>query len=282
MKALKTEEPKIFEKTSQIAAGIRNILNKNILFQHLDDAQLTTVVNAFAPMDFKAGTDIITQGETGQHFFLLASGEADVYVSKRNGTPNKVLTYANGSGAAFGELALMYNAPRAATVRASTDVNVWALDQSVFRSIVVGSAAKRMDQKIQFLKNVKVLSNLTEKERREVASALTRTSFNTGQVIVRQGDRGNDFYIIEEGELLCTAQKSPDEAPSELLRLSSGDYFGEIALLTNRPRQATVTALKPTVLLTTDRNTFKRVLGPLKVMLKRNMKDYQKFVTEHV
>ena len=73
----------------------------------------------------------------------------------------------------------------------------------VFRSIVVGSAAKRMDQQIKFLKQVKVLNNLTEKERREVAAALTRTSFNSGQVIVRQGDRGNDFYIVEEGELLC-------------------------------------------------------------------------------
>ena len=117
----------------------------------------------------------------------------------------KVLTYTNGSGAAFGELALMYNAPRAATVRASTDVKVWALDQTVFRSIVVGSSAKRMDAQINFLKEVKVLNNLTEKERREVADALTRKSFNTGQVIVRQGDRGNDFYIIEGTKLSCSA-----------------------------------------------------------------------------
>ena len=83
------------------------------------------------------------------------TGEADVYVSKRGGEPFKVLTYANGSGAAFGELALMYNAPRAATVRASTNVKVWSLDQSVFRSIVVGSAARRMDQQIEFLRKVK-------------------------------------------------------------------------------------------------------------------------------
>merc|ERR1711865_210434 len=176
-------------------------------------------MGAFIPMEFKSGTDIITQGEDGKHFFLLATGEADVYVSKRGGEPFKVLTYANGSGAAFGELALMYNAPRAATVRASTNVKVWSLDQSVFRSIVVGSAARRMDQQIEFLRKVKVLESLTENERREIASALTRKSYNTGQVIVRQGDRGDDFYIVEEGELLCTAQKSPDEAPSELLRL---------------------------------------------------------------
>ncbi len=60
-----------------------------------------------------------------------------------------------------------------------------------------------------FFRFFKVLESLTENERREIASALTRKSYNTGQVIVRQGDRGDDFYIVEEGELLCTAQKSP-------------------------------------------------------------------------
>jgi cAMP-dependent protein kinase regulator len=323
---MKTEEVKLFEKTPVVAAGIRNILNKNLLFQHLDDSQMTTVISAFTPMEFTKDQDIVTQGEDGKHFFLLATGEADVYVTKRacftlrlccsfvvvvgsltygkclvrshlffffflstggsSSEPKKVLRYTNGSGAAFGELALMYNAPRAATVRAVTDVQVWALDQSVFRAIVVGSAAKRMDQQIEFLRKVKVLDQLSEPERRELASALTRTSYNTGQVIVRQGDRGDDFYIVEDGaffffeyilpflfslvlhfftkkkkismcsyiafsfffsptsstgELVCTAQKTPDEAPAELLRLNAGDYFGEIALLTNRPRQATVT-----------------------------------------
>ena len=282
MAQVKSEEAKVFEKAPAIAAGIRAILAKNILFQHLDADQLQTVINAFMPMEFEDGSDIITQGETGEHFFLLATGEADVFVSKRGAEPVKVLTYGNGSGAAFGELALMYNAPRAATVRAKGAVKVWALDQPVFKQIVVGSAARRYDQQIEFLRNVKVLATLSEGERREVASALKRVSFNTGQVVVRQGDRGDDFYIVESGELLCTAQKSPDEAPEELLRLGPADYFGEIALLTNRPRQATVMVLKPTICLTVDRATFKRVLGPLKKILKRNMGSYQKFVTEHL
>ena len=284
---VKTGDAKVFEKGPAVAAGIRSILRKNILFQHLDEEQMRTVINAFMPMEFGDQDDIITQGEDGEHFFLLASGEADVYVTKKSvgdepSEPVKVLTYTNGSGAAFGELALMYNAPRAATVRANGPVKVWALDQTVFRQILTGSAARRYDQQIEFLRNVKVLASLSEEERRDIASCLKRVSFNSGQVVVRQGDRGEDFYIVESGELLCSAQKSPDLAPEELLRLESGDYFGEIALLTNRPRQATVTVLKPATLLTVDRATFKRVLGPLKTILKRNMKDYTKFVTEHV
>ena len=53
MAALKSEDAKVFEKPPLIAAGIRNILTKNVLFQHLDVEQLTTVVNAFIPMEFK-------------------------------------------------------------------------------------------------------------------------------------------------------------------------------------------------------------------------------------
>jgi cAMP-dependent protein kinase regulator len=90
MNTIKTEEPKFFEKSPQVAAGIRNILVKNILFQHLDEQQITTVIQSFESMDFSPGTDVITQGETGSHFFLLASGEAVVYVSKRGGEPKKV------------------------------------------------------------------------------------------------------------------------------------------------------------------------------------------------
>ena len=53
MSLLKSEAMKVYEKTPQISAGIRLILSKNILFQHLDDEQLTVVVNAFAPMEFR-------------------------------------------------------------------------------------------------------------------------------------------------------------------------------------------------------------------------------------
>lgn len=279
---MQDHESKSFEKTPEQSNRITTILRKNMIFQSLDTEQMQVVVNAFVPLEFSEGQDIITQGDPGDMFYLLESGEAQVWVSKGGAEPTNMLTYANGSGATFGELALMYNAPRAATVRASTDVKVWALDQVTFKSITVGSVQQRYERQIEFLRNVKILSEMSEEERREAAAALTRRQFNTGQVIVRQGDRGNDFYIVETGEVVCTQQESPDRPPREVLRLLDGDYFGEIALLTNRPRQATVTAVQPTTVLSMDRATFKRLLGPLKSILQRNMNSYKEFVTEHV
>ena len=72
-----------------------------------------------------------------------------------------------------------------------------------------------------------------------MADCLKTAVFPPGHVIIKQGDPGNEFYIIEEGEVVCT--KEGVDQP--LCKLKVGDYFGEIALLTNQPRAATVAAV---------------------------------------
>ena len=61
--------------------------------------------------------------------------------------------------------------------------------------------------------------------------------------------------------------------------MTAGHYFGEIALLTNETRKATVTAVKPTKCLSLDRKTFKRLLGSLENKLRSNIDAYEKFVS---
>jgi len=104
--------------------------------------------------------------------------------------------------------------------------------------------------------------------------------FQAGEVIIRQGEPGNQFYIIEEGDASCT--KTLNNEDRELTTLSSGSYFGEIALLTQRPRQATVIAKNTCKCLCLDRRTFKRVMGPLEDILKRNMKAYNQVMATNI
>ena len=106
--------------------------------------------------------------------------------------------------------------------------------------------------------------------------ALKRVTYETGELIIRQGEPGNEFFIIEEGAVMCTkASGGVEEKVSD--ELGVGAYFGELALLNDDVRQASVKALEPTVCLTLDRATFKRVLGPLESILKQNEEMYSKY-----
>jgi cAMP-dependent protein kinase regulator len=88
-----------------------------------------------------------------------------------------------------------------------------------------------------FIDSVPLLQNLTPSQREAMVSALTTHSFKNGQRIVNEGDPGDLFYLIKEGTVVCSKRGS------EIRRLGRGDFFGEIALLYNSPRTATVTAL---------------------------------------
>lgn len=116
---------------------------------------------------------------------------------------------------------------------------------------------KKRDLHKGFLENIALLESLNETERLKFADALRPETFSDGEVIIKQGDAGNLFYIIEEGTASCTKQLSPNEPPQRITELTVGAYFGEIALLTMRPRQATVTAVGNVKCLALDRKTFK-------------------------
>eukprot|EP01092_Planopodium_desertum_P013211 TRINITY_DN6303_c0_g1_i2.p1 TRINITY_DN6303_c0_g1~~TRINITY_DN6303_c0_g1_i2.p1 ORF type:complete len:238 (+),score=24.19 TRINITY_DN6303_c0_g1_i2:38-751(+) len=107
------------------------------------------------------------------------------------------------------------------------------------------------------------------------------STLKEGEVIVRQGERGDIFYIILEGEVSVT-QKQSDGVTREVARLKTSDYFGEIALLTERPRAATVTSVGPVRCVQLDRARFNRVMGPCEDILRRNMEEYNKFMATNI
>jgi len=182
----------------------------------------------------------------------------------------------------FGELALIYNTPRAATVKATSDCTLWRIDRITYRKIIMGAQMRKRKLYDSFLEKVPILATLQKYERLTVADALEPANFADSQVIIREGDPGDTFYIIVEGQVVVSKQ-SPDAGPeSEVARLYSSSYFGEIALLTDRPRAATVRASGQCKCVKLDRDRFVRVMGPCEEILRRNMSIYNQYMSVNI
>ena len=206
------------------------------------------------------GDVIIQQGDDGDNFFCIDSGVVEIYIESNDGERSLVKTCKDGDS--FGELAIMYNAPRAATCIAKGECKLWAIDRLTFNVILMKTAmAKRNDMSTILLK-IPIFKQLTQYELLTIADTLVEETFDDKAIICNQGDVGDKFYLVHEGVAVCTRQIG--EETVEVARLSSGSYLGEIALLaSHKQRQATVTASGTLKCFTLNRNVFNRVMGPL-------------------
>ena len=171
------------------------------------------------------------------------------------------------AGGSFGELALMYNAPRAATViSAEPGCTLWALDRVTFRRILMESTFARRRMYEGFLEEVPLLSSLTPYERSKIADALETQKFTAGDVIIKQGDPGQNFYLLESGEADAYKGDNRDEA---VKHYEKGDFFGELALLNDAPRAASVVASTDVKVATLGKSAFQRLLGPVEGIMRR-------------
>merc|ERR1712180_580819 len=263
---------KVVPKDYKTMASLSKAIAKNVLFSHLDENERSDIFDAMFPSSAMPGEIIIQQGDEGDNFYIIDQGEVEIYVGGE-----KVLSI--GEGGSFGELALIYGTPRAATVKAASDVKLWGIDRDSYRRILMGSTIRKRKMYEEFLSKVSILENLDKWERLTVADALEATSFEDGDVVVTQGESGNDFFIILDGSAIVTQFRNEGEDGVEVGRLGPSDYFGEIALLLDRPRAATVTARGPLKCVKLDRGRFERVLGPCSEILKRNIQQYNSYVS---
>uniref|UniRef100_F7DX98 cAMP-dependent protein kinase type I-alpha regulatory subunit n=1 Tax=Equus caballus TaxID=9796 RepID=F7DX98_HORSE len=210
---------KVIPKDYKTMAALAKAIEKNVLFSHLDDNERSDIFDAMFPVSFIAGETVIQQGDEGDNFYVIDQGEMDVYVNNEWAT-------SVGEGGSFGELALIYGTPRAATVKAKTNVKLWGIDRDSYRRILMGSTLRKRKMYEEFLSKVSILESLDKWERLTVADALEPVQFEDGQKIVVQGEPGDEFFIILEGSAAVLQRRSENEEFVEVGRLGPSDYFG--------------------------------------------------------
>uniref|UniRef100_A0A8C7MLC1 Protein kinase cAMP-dependent type II regulatory subunit beta n=1 Tax=Oncorhynchus kisutch TaxID=8019 RepID=A0A8C7MLC1_ONCKI len=242
--------PKTDEQRHRLQEACKDIL----LFKNLDPEQMSQVLDAMFEMPVEAGEHIIDQDDDGDNFYVIERGTFDILM-KSDKVEGVVGSYDNQGS--FGELALMYNTPRAATIIATSVGALWCMDRLMFRRIIVKNNHKKRKMYEAFIESLPLLTSL-------------------------QRATANCFYIVESGQVRITMNMSKlkkeegegVEEEVEIAMCTRGQYFGELALVTNKPRAASAYAVGNVKCLVMDVQAFERLLGPCMDIMKRNIVDY--------
>uniref|UniRef100_A0A3B1J5V2 cGMP-dependent protein kinase n=1 Tax=Astyanax mexicanus TaxID=7994 RepID=A0A3B1J5V2_ASTMX len=216
-------------KEPSVKKLLTDALNKNRYLRRLEGQQIKDMVECMYERTYQQGEFVIKQGEPGNHLFVLADGNIDVYQN------NKLLT-SIAVWTTFGELAILYNCTRTASVKAASGVRTWVLDREVFHNIMRMTAEARHEQHRSFLRSVSLLASLPEDKLTKIVDCL---------------------------EVVKVTQSTKDhEEPQVINTLQKGDYFGEKALISDDVRSANIIADEDGVeCLVIDRETFTQTVG---------------------
>jgi cGMP-dependent protein kinase len=257
-------------KSNSVRNLIYQSIKRNILFRSCSEEELHDLIDAFNTATLEAGAVVIKQGDEGDLFYVVEQGKLDIFVATGSSQQEVLVGAPYVSGSSFGELALMYGSPRAATIRAKSDCVLWSLDQRAFKGISTSHKQKRDEIILDTLRKVKigdsVLGDVLEPSELDAMALATQSdSFFKGDVIIRQGEKGDAFYIIKSGTIDVFIKDKGDEP---VVRLTSGQFFGEKALMSEDVRQATCIAFTDAECLTLMREDFVQMLGSLEDLLR--------------
>jgi CRP-like cAMP-binding protein/Zn-dependent protease len=250
------------ETRARARLDARALFGQLRFLRDLNFAQREMVVTQLDLQRYRAGDYVIRQGEAGEHFYLIRQGQAEVIQVGEDGWPRELATLRRGDY--FGELALLYNQTRSASVRALTPLQVYALDRDSFERLVApqirdyGLTVQHIEERSE-LARMSLFRQTGPSELDPILDKLQPEEFPAGADVIRQGDPGDRFYLVRQGRVEVLL-RGADGAERVLNEMGPGDYFGEMALLSDAPRSATVRAITPVRLWSLDKASFHELL----------------------
>ncbi|XP_027357548.1 protein phosphatase 2C and cyclic nucleotide-binding/kinase domain-containing protein isoform X3 [Abrus precatorius] len=270
-------------KTWEEEAHIEQALHDHFLFRKLTDSQCHVLLDCMQRVEVQPGDIIVKQGGESDCFYVVGSGEFEVLATqeeKDGEVPRVLQRYTAEKLSCFGELALMYNKPLQASVRAVTKGTLWALKREDFRGILMSEFSNLSSLKL--LRSVDLLSRLSILQLSQISDSLSEVSFSSGQTIVDKNEV-LALYIIQKGQVKITfdadlltspnaSSLKPDiqneeedvQSRRELsIEKPEGSYFGEWALLGEHIGSLSAVAVGDVVCALLTKDKFESVIGSL-------------------
>ena len=241
-------------------------LRKYNYFSSLSDGALEFFASSVKQEHYPAGSIIMREGDEGDSFYFIKEGRLEVFKNARSG--GDALLSVIGSGRGFGETSLLTCAARSTSVRAITDAVLLVLSKPDFEKITAGEPAfkRRLLQNVRDYaryNKIKTLQPLELLEPEKVYVAIERMAEKTympGEDIIVQGEKGDKYYIIKSGRIAVLKKREGEAETKKITELSSGNAFGEEALIKNDPRNATCRAMEETIVLSLNKKDFNQIV----------------------
>jgi CRP-like cAMP-binding protein len=242
-------------------------LRKYRYFAHLSDSALDALSGKLYFAEYPEGAELLNEGTPAEFFYLISKGEVEVIKDTKWGQTAKINVIGRGKG--FGEMAFITCSSRYCSIRAKTDIELLKLHKRDFEEIVnVDSVFSRMagikTESFLYFDQLKTLQPfaLLEPEKMDaLIDRLVEKKFAPGENIVMQGETGETYYIIKSGKV-AVFKKMPEDKPEYVATIREGYGFGEEAIITRSPRNATVKAIDETVVWTLSKSDFDSIIKP--------------------
>eukprot|EP00123_Amoebidium_parasiticum_P006924 comp17751_c1_seq1/m.17748 comp17751_c1_seq1/g.17748 ORF comp17751_c1_seq1/g.17748 comp17751_c1_seq1/m.17748 type:complete len:642 (-) comp17751_c1_seq1:249-2174(-) len=232
----------------------------------LSDLQIDRLGTLFRHRIIPQGSVIFQEGQFGSEMFVVSQGNVEIATTKKDDPGQRVVLATFGPGQFFGELALAMNMPRSATAVATEKTLVLSLEKGdLLRFLTVApdlqkafdkQVAKRITNYLRRF-DVPFLNGFNDEQYEKLAESCKFVNIPADVEIFKEGDEGREFCMIIHGEVKVTV------GGREVTRMKPGSYFGEIALVQNTKRTATVTSTTDCLLLVCEKENFEKVFASM-------------------
>uniref|UniRef100_A0A7S4NAI1 cGMP-dependent protein kinase n=1 Tax=Odontella aurita TaxID=265563 RepID=A0A7S4NAI1_9STRA len=252
----------VHAKTDEEKEFLLKCLGESFLFEELDRRERDTLVEAFEKKRVSKNESVITQGEVGDYFYVIESGKVKYVVDGKE-------VGKGGKGDTFGELALLYNSPRAATVVPLQPCELWRVDQLTFKRIIATYQLKEDAETKALLKEVDFLKDLDESALAKIAYLMGTKTYKAGEEIMHEGDPVTNFILIKKGKVRSSEYTAGGKR-MEAMEFGVGKNFGSGLLMMGADAPVTVTAIEDTTLLYLGKSAFLKTCGDYESLIQKS------------
>ncbi|KAM3140827.1 hypothetical protein pb186bvf_007054 [Paramecium bursaria] len=239
---------------------ILNALSQHYFFTNISEKHKEDIVYKMFYCKVDSQQFIFKQGDQASSYYIIEKGQCEVLINDEH--KRKIQ-----AGQGFGELALLYGAPRSASIRALEETYLWGIDRSTFRKAVEELVQREFQENRTFIDSINFFDWMNSDQKDAIAGVIVTQQFKQDEPIVIEGDPATSYFIIKSGIVKIV------KGGKEIRKMNEGDSFGEQALYQNSIRGASVIAESLEVkCLAIGREMITKILGDkIQVIMYNNL-----------